>query len=31
MAEFLDSHIEQVTHAYLARASGGQESQSGVM
>jgi hypothetical protein len=31
MARFLDSEIEQVTHAYLARASGDQESRSGVM
>jgi ferritin-like metal-binding protein YciE len=31
MADFLDSNIEQVTRAYLAKASGGRESQSGVM
>ena len=31
MAQFLDSNIEQVTRTYLARASGGHESQSGVM
>jgi ferritin-like metal-binding protein YciE len=31
MADFLDSNIEQVTRAYLAKASGGVESQSGVM
>jgi ferritin-like metal-binding protein YciE len=31
MAEFLDRNIEQVTRAYLAKASGGRESQSGVM
>jgi len=31
MAEFLDSHIEQVTSAYFAKASGGRESQAGVM
>jgi hypothetical protein len=30
MAQFLDSHIEQVTHAYLAMASSGHEGQSGV-
>ena len=31
MAEFLDSNIEQVTRAYLAKTSSGQGSQSGVM
>jgi ferritin-like metal-binding protein YciE len=31
MAEFLDSNIGQVTRAYLAKASAGRESQSGVM
>jgi ferritin-like metal-binding protein YciE len=31
MAEFLDSNIEQVPRTYLAKASGGRESQSGVM
>ena len=31
MAQFLDNNIEQVTRTYLAKASGGRESQSGVM
>ena len=31
MAQFLDSNIEQVTRDYLAKASGGRESESGVM
>ena len=31
MAQFLDSNIEQVTRTYVAKASAGQESQSGVM
>lgn len=31
MAEFLDRNIEQVTRAYLAKASAGHESQAGVM
>ena len=31
MAEFLDRNIEQVTRAYLAKAAGGRERQSGVM
>jgi ferritin-like metal-binding protein YciE len=31
MAQFLDSSIEQVTRTYLTKASGGRESQSGVM
>ena len=31
MAQFLDSNIEHVTRTYLAKASSGRESQSGVM
>lgn len=31
MADFLDRNIEQVTRTHLAKASGGRESQSGVM
>jgi ferritin-like metal-binding protein YciE len=31
MADFLDGNIEQVTRTYLAKASGGRESQTGVM
>ncbi len=31
MAQFLDGNIEQVTRTYLAKATSGQESQTGVM
>ena len=31
MAQFLDSNIEHVTRTYLAKASSGRESQSGMM